>query len=73
MDNHTATEIAYKNGHKEGYEQGYKDAWEHPTMRIYKLILDPETMVADLDVALNDNARQTVPIGWCYKDIIKQE
>ena len=69
MDGHTATEIAYKNGYEKGYEVGYKDAWEHPTMRIYKLVLDPETMVADLEVALNDNARQTVPIGWCYKDI----
>lgn len=61
MDNHTATEQAYKNG----YEQGYKDAWKNPTMRIYKLTLDPTTMIANLEVALNDNEPQTIPIGWC--------
>lgn len=69
MDRHMATEIAYKNG----YEQGYSDGRKNPTMRIYKLVLDPETMVAELDIAINDNMRQTVPIGWCYKDIIEQE
>lgn len=68
MDKYTATEIAYRNG----YEQGYKDGRENPTMRIYKLVLDPETMVAELDIAINDNMRQTIPIGWCYKDIVKQ-
>ena len=73
MDRFTATEVAYKNGYKEGYEQGHKDAWEHPTMKIYKLVLDPDIMVAYLDVTLNDNVRQTIPIGWCYKDIVKQE
>ena len=28
MDEHTATEIAYKNGYKAGYDQGSKDLAE---------------------------------------------
>ena len=52
------------------YEQGYKDGRKNPIITIYKLALNPETMIADLDIDVN-GVRQTIPIGWCYKDIVK--